>query len=242
MSKFDNLPSAEVISRREITSNLRIIKIRPEIKIKFQPGQYCTLCLDRPCRPYSIASSPEEDFLEFFIELIDGGELTPKLWELEPGDKLKIFPNPKGKFIFDPACQFKNHFFVSTVTGIAPFISMVRYAAVTGQWYDKKIFIFQGASYQDELGYVGELSQADFYQYFPTVSRPLDVRNAGWQGQTGRVNNVFLNFLKFAQKEKKIQPADTLIYVCGHPGMIEDIRSKTEKMAFEVREEKYFSS
>lgn len=242
MGKFDNLPMAEVIYRREVTPKLMIIKIRPEVKIDFQPGQYCTFCLDKPCRPYSIASSPEEDFLEFFIELVDNGELTPKLWELKPGDKLKIFPKPKGKFIFDRAERFKNHFLVSTVTGVAPFVSMIRHLAVSRLWHGKRIFVFQGASYQDEFGYNDELSQtAYFYQYSPTVSRPREEKNNSWEGQIGRVNDVFLDCLGYMREEKSIQPADTLIYACGHPGMIEDVKSKAGRMGFEVREEKYYN-
>lgn len=237
MKKFDNLPTAEVLSRQDIASNLMIIKIKPEVKIYFQPGQYCTLCLDDgPCRPYSIVSSPEEDFLEFFIELIDDGELTPQLWELRPGNRLKIFTKTKGKFVFDLDNKFKNYCFVSTVTGIAPFISMVRHAAVTNGWQGQKVFIFQGASYQDELGYNHELSAADFCRYFPTISRPKEVRNAGWQGLTGRVNNIFTDFLE----KSGFSPAETLIYACGHPEMIEDIKSKVGRLGFEIREERYF--
>jgi ferredoxin-NADP reductase len=51
---------------------------------QFKAGQYATLGVDydgkRIERAYSIVSSPyEQDWLEFFIELVPQGELTPHL-------------------------------------------------------------------------------------------------------------------------------------------------------------------
>jgi len=52
----------------------------------FLPGQYATLGVEdggkRIERPYSIASSPSEDEVEFFFELVPEGALTPQLHKL----------------------------------------------------------------------------------------------------------------------------------------------------------------
>lgn len=239
MGKFDSLPSATVLYRRDITSSLMIIRIKPEVEINFQPGQYATLHLDGISRPYSIVSAPAENFLEFFIELVENGELTPRLWRLRVGDTLKVFPKAKGKFIFEPDDRFKNHCFVATVTGIAPFVSMARQAAIDHGWRDKNVMIFHGASYQDELAYSEELTDILVCRYFPTISRPLELRNAGWNGLRGRVNNVFLDFLK--ENRTSFRPNDTLIYACGHPGMVKDVEFRANEMGFNVKTEKYFT-
>lgn len=238
MGRFDGLLTAEVLSRRDIAPGLMIIKVKPELKIDFKPGQYVTLHLDGISRPYSVVSAPGEDHLEFFIELVNGGELTLKLWSLKQGDKLNVFPNAKGKFVFEEDLRIRNHFFVATVTGIASFVSMVRHAAANDCWRDRNIFVFYGASYQDELAYAEELAGAKVCQYFPTISRPLELQNAGWKRYTGRANNVFLAFLK--SKAGSFRTDDTLIYACGHPGMIEDIKFKAGAMGFNIREEKYY--
>ena len=73
--------------------------------VQFSPGQYATLGVEhdgkRMERPYSIASSPFEDEMEFFFELVPEGALTPRLHKLQPGDGLLMRKVPKGKFTLD---------------------------------------------------------------------------------------------------------------------------------------------
>ena len=72
--------------------------------------------------------------------------------------------------------------------------------------------------------------------FVPTISRPDEEPNAGWNGETGRVNNVVE---KYAAKWG-LTPADTIIYACGHPGMIEDIKDRMLPQGFEVKEERFW--
>ncbi len=59
----------------------------------FEPGQFLQLGLPlndkRVNRPYSVAS-PFGQSLEFFIVLVEDGELTPHLWKLNPGDRVDV--------------------------------------------------------------------------------------------------------------------------------------------------------
>ena len=80
--------------RRNLTPDLAVVRLQPEIPYAFTPGQYCTIGLDGVERPYSIVSSPHEPFLE----LVPHGELTPKLWTLRVGDAVSLRPRPKGVF------------------------------------------------------------------------------------------------------------------------------------------------
>src|SRR6478736_4363398 len=84
---------ATVLERRELSEDLWLVKVDPGGPYQFKAGQYATLGVDhdgkRIERPYSIVSSPyEEGMLEFFVELVPQGELTPHLHKLHPGDKL----------------------------------------------------------------------------------------------------------------------------------------------------------
>src|SRR6266446_5313665 len=79
---------------------------------------------------FEIVSSPHEAFLELFLELVQHGELTPKLWTLRVGDAVSLRPRPKGVFTLEE--KFPVHLTVATVTGIAPFVSMLRHAIHRG--------------------------------------------------------------------------------------------------------------
>jgi len=129
---------------------------------------------------------------------------------------------------------------VATVTGIAPFVSMLRHVIHRGERRFRFV-VLQGASYQDEFAYREELEAAsarhpELLAYIPTVSRPGEERNRGWAGATGRVNTVVEEHV-----ERLGLPAEsTAAYACGHPGMIEDVARRLTPRDFLVKEEKYW--
>src|SRR5258707_3776829 len=120
---------AEVTRRVDFAPDLWMFRIRSGGEFKFVPGQYATLGVEtagkRVERPYSIASSPTEDEIEFFFELVPEGALTPLLHKLQLGDRLLMRKVPKGRFVLDTLTGKTNHLLISTVTGVAPFVSFV---------------------------------------------------------------------------------------------------------------------
>ena len=76
--------TARILERRDLSEDLWVIRVDPGGPFQFKAGQYATLGVDhgdkRIERAYSIVSSPYEEGLEFFIELVPQGELTPHLY------------------------------------------------------------------------------------------------------------------------------------------------------------------
>ncbi len=232
-------PTATLVDRRDVSEDLIVIKLQPdEGPFKFKPGQYCTLGLDGIERAYSIASAPHEPWLEIFVELVPEGELTPRMFRMEIGDRISIRPRAKGLFTLDQ--RVHHHFMVSTVTGVAPSISMLRNCYLEGT-QDHKFYVLLGASYEDELAYDVELAAlADTHphllEFVPTVSRPNEERNADWQGAKGRVNAITEEYLN----RFELPQDDTLIYACGHPGMIEGVREIVVPQGWMFKEERFW--
>ena len=144
--KPKKLSNAKIIRRVDFTDNLFKLWIETENPFTFKPGQYITIGSNNIERPYSIASAPAENLLELFVEYIPpehGGNLTPYLWNHQVGDSLTIRPRAKGIFTFEP--KYINHVMVSTVTGVAPYVSILRQYILDGL-NDHKFFIMDGAS------------------------------------------------------------------------------------------------
>ena len=234
------LPKARIVYRRDITEDLMVIKLKPEVDFTFKPGQYCTLGYGSVERAYSIASAPHEDELEIFVELVPlpDGVLTPVMWDLGVGEQMSIRPRAKGIFTMDE--RYTNHLMVATVTGVAPFISTIRsYLHRGGQGH--RFYVLQGASYLDEFTYEEEMTELavaypETVIYVPTISRPAEEKNAQWSGVAGRVNNIVEDYVE----KMGLDSESTLVYACGHPGMIEDLREKLEPQDFKVKEERYW--
>ena len=237
MARFDHYLDATVIYRQDVSDDLMILKLRPEQEIPFFPGQFCTLAINGVAKPYSIVSSPHEEALELFIERVPEGEMTRRLWRLKVGDCVKVMPRAKGRFFFEE--NFKRHFMVCTVTGVAPFLSMIRYKLKEGELHSHRIVVFQGASYQYEFGYFDELSELDrrgLLSYVPTISRPREELNQGWRGGKEKVHVLFARYLESLPPA----PHDTMVYACGHPGMIKEVAGASRARGYPFKEEKYF--
>ncbi|MBI2608106.1 MAG: hypothetical protein HYW47_00715 [Deltaproteobacteria bacterium] len=195
--------TAEIVQKKNLTPELWILWLKPSQKFEWQPGQYCTLGFEGTERPYSICSAPSEGIVELFLEVVPENlkterSLTPKLLELDVGTHIEMRAHAKGRFLVDKTCTTR--VMVATVTGIAPFISMIR-AHMEGYYGEckKPFYIFQGVSYMDEFGYEEELkryhAKGKVY-YVPTVSRPQEPRNKAWRGEIGRVNEILDRYFK----------------------------------------------
>jgi len=241
---------ARVTRRLDVSPELWMIRIRPEGPFAFTPGQYATLGLEgeqrRSERPYSICSSPYEDEIEFFFELVPNGELTPQLYDLQPGDQLLMRKIPKGRFTLDTTGSRTRHLLISTVTGVAPFVSYVR--TLCKDWKESgpfpvghELFLINGASRSWEFGYLDELrrvaSEVPWFKFVPTISRPWD--DEPWRGEVGRVDDVLR---KYAD-QWGLQGTNSVGYLCGHPEMIEHAKGILKRIGFSkenLREEIYW--
>jgi ferredoxin--NADP+ reductase len=90
-------------------------------------------------------------------------------------------------------------------------------------------------TYQEELEALAA-SHPDTVVYVPTVSRPTDVKNAAWTGVKGRVNTLVEEYVD----RYGLNSDSTLVYACGHPGMIEDVNERLNPRGFKVKEERYW--
>jgi ferredoxin--NADP+ reductase len=221
---------AQIVSRTDHAPDLWTIRLRTDPKPPFEAGQYVTLGVEENGRvierAYSVVSSPLEDELEFFFELVPQGELTPRLHRLQTGDRLLMRPRAKGLFTLGRKGGRKNHLMVSTVTGVAPFVSMARTLgreAEAGRVPDLRLVVLEAASRAFEFGYREELETlADrhgrWLRFVPSVSRPWE--DEAWVGERGRVEDILRKYLD----QGGMKPDDTVAYLCGHPGMIENAK------------------
>ncbi|HEY7025541.1 MAG TPA: FAD-binding oxidoreductase [Candidatus Limnocylindrales bacterium] len=240
--------NARLIKRVDHTSDLATFWVRFEGEpTPFEPGQYMTIGVYADGkivqRPYSVASPPETadgEGYEFYVRLVPILRFTTLLWRLPVGHPMRMI-GPKGRFLLEPD-DTRTHLFVSTGTGIAPFMAMMRQHLIQGS--PRRTVMLNGSSYVDELGYRDQLEawQADGtypVTYIPTISRPDDPRNEGWQGRSGRVENVVLDVCH----ELNLRPEETVVYICGNPDMIinvEELLMGAGFPEFHVKKELYW--
>jgi ferredoxin-NADP reductase len=217
--------NATLVAREDQHASLGYFKVRFDgDPTPFEPGQYMTIGVFADGRivqrPYSVASDPlaaGSDGYEMYVRLVNGGQFTPLLWRLPVGHRMRMI-GPKGKFTLEPDDD-RTHLFISSGTGNAPFVAMMRVLLREGR--PRRIVFLNGVSYQADLGYRSLLEgweRSGEYPvvYVPTVSRPDDASNAGWTGRTGRVESI----VGAVCDELGLTPANAIAYICGNPDMI----------------------
>lgn len=239
------------LERVNLTEDLAIFRFQPELPLQFIPGQYITIGIEqegkRILRPFSVFSAPHQEILELLIELVPEGQLTPILWQLQPGAELFYRERILGKFVLQEETPYSRHLMLATVTGCAPYMSIVRdlhHRIEKGERMQAPdMLILHGASYASELGMVAEEFQSyaqrySWLHYTPTVSRPKE--NPDWHGEIGRVEDVVRKWADNLGYTADV----TVAYACGHPGMIQNVKEILQRARFErtqIKEERYFT-
>ena len=210
-----NDPNAIVIQNIEISPGLAVLRVVPDgwDLPEFTPGQFAVLGLPgraprcRVCdseddprdpdklikRAYSIASSSvSTEYIEFYIVLVPSGSLTPRLFSLTNGDRLWLSAKISGLFTLDDAPDDKHIILISTGTGLAPYMSMLRTQLTCGA--QRRYAVLHGARHSWDLGYRGELMTlrrlCSNFAYAPIISRP-DEESATWGGEAGYIQDLW---------------------------------------------------
>lgn len=239
--------NATLTQRIDLTPEAYIFQVTPDSGFKpFLPGQYVAIGLPREfprpenfppeateerggkltLRTYSISSTPDAAYLEFYIITVPTGGLTPRLSVLKPGDRLYVAPKIAGTFNLHDVPKGANLIFVSTGTGIAPFVSMLRTPAT---WANAgKISVIHGVRFPEDLGFRAELEELaqhhNNFNYYPIVSRAND----SWDGKRGYVQSILFSD-NFA-----LNPEHDHLFLCGNPTMIEEVESKSIGLGYQL--------
>lgn len=229
-------PNATLVARIDLTPSVAQFRIRPDAGVPpFKPGQYFALGLEVEGRflqrPYSTASAAgaagATDELEFLVRRVSSGTFTPFLWKAAPGDRIWIGP-PKGLFTLRAGDE-RTHLFVSSGTGLAPFISMAD--ALLRARSGPLAVVVHGASYVSELAYRDRLESwaaGGGLVYVPTISRPFDLANERWSGETGRTEAILASVCGTLG----LNPLDSVAYLCGNPEMTDSAAAVLAGLGF----------
>jgi ferredoxin--NADP+ reductase len=237
--------NAVVSQRIEVSPGLVIMRVVPEgwELPEFTAGQYTVLGLHGSAprdlvsdeeelprdpmrlikRAYSIASSSSpKEFMEFYISLLPSGALSPRLFALNLGDRVWLSPKVTGVFTLEQVPADRNVALISTGTGLAPYMSMLRTRLMSGQ--TEHFAVLHGARHSWDLGYRSELMslsrKCSQFTYVPSISRPEEEPIA-WAGETGYVQDLWTGRRLNAPWGLEPNPGNTHIFLCGNPSMIE---------------------
>lgn len=214
--------------------------LRLDRTLDFESGQFVNLGVviegKRIKRAYSIGSAPGEK-LEFFIVEVDNGALTPRVLNLPVGAPVLVNPRPAGFFTLKWVADARDLWLVSSGTGLAPYISMLRTAEPWRRF--ERIIVLNGVRHAAQLGYGDELrGYAEEHDgrliYIPVVSRDPDAKGV----VHGRVTTALEDGTLEKLAGRLPDPALDHAMLCGNPAMLDDMQALLEQRGLVVNRRK----
>jgi len=229
-----------VLSVHHWTDRLFTFTTTRDQSLRFRNGHFTMIGLRVDGKPllraYSIVSANYEDHLEFLSIKVPDGAFTSRLQHIQVGDTIIVGRKPTGTLVIDYLLPGKRLYLLSTGTGLAPFMSIIR----DPETYEKfeQVILVHGVRQVDELAYhdvllehlpkhefLGELVTSKL-RYYPTVTRQA-YRNMGRVTELIETGKLFedLGLTPF-------DPANDRVMICGSPGMLRDLKEMLESRGF----------
>lgn len=178
-------------------------------------------------RAYSVASSPYDEFIEFFSVVIPQGEFTSKVNHIQVGDSLLLNTTPFG-YLTLARYQLplpNDLWLLATGTGLAPFLSILKTIDVWQQ-YQRIILVYsartsQELAYQAEIGSIKSIYGDNGAAF---VFLPIVTREADYAGEKARIPNLILSGKLTELVGQKLDKERSHVMLCGNPQMVEDTK------------------
>ena len=212
-----------VIENRPWAEGLFTLRVE-SAPLVFEAGQFVRIALDigneRVARPFSMVNAPADPVLEFYGIVVPQGPLSPRLARLAPGERLFVAPNPAGFLVLSELPAARTLWLMSTGTGIAPFISMLR----TGTPWQRfeTVVLVHAVRHARELVYrvdieACKLRFGERLRYVPVVSREH------WSGALhGRIPGLIGDGTLETAAGVELASATAQVMLCGNPDMLKD--------------------
>ncbi len=239
---MSNLIRERVTSVHHWNETLFSFKTTRDAGLRFKNGHFVMIGLDDPekgrplMRAYSIASANYEEQLEFFSIKVQDGPLTSRLQKIRVGDEIVVSTKPTGTLVLEHLIPGRNLYLLSTGTGLAPFMSIIRDPETYAQ-YDK-VILTHGVRNVSELAYAElitrELPNNEYFGddvrekliYYPTVTRE-PYRNQG------RLTDLMESGKLFSDIGLPAFDLETdRFMLCGSPSMLKDLTKILDARGF----------
>jgi ferredoxin--NADP+ reductase len=229
-----------VIDVHHWSDTLFTIKTTRDRSLRFRNGEFAMIGMEVEGRPlmraYSMASANYEDHLEFYSIKVQEGALTSRMQHIVAGDEILVSKKPTGTLLWDRMLPGKRLYLLSTGTGLAPFLSIIKDPEIYENF--EKVILVHGCRYINELTYqrliTHELRHNEYFGdsvrekliYYPAVTRE-PFKNYG------RINSLMQSG-KLMQDVgmPALNPADDRFMLCGSPSMLKSLTAILDEQGF----------
>ena len=215
--------TGKIVAHRAWTETLFSLRVAAP-QLAFQAGQFVRIALDvegkQVARAFSFVNPPEDPLLEFYGVIVPEGPLSPRLARLRAGDALQVASNPAGFLVLREVPDARTLWLLSTGTGIAPFLSILRTETPWQRF--REVVLVHAARHARELTYRDMISalqkqRGAALRYVTFVSR-----EAATGSLAGRIPAAIGDGRLEAAAGTRLSADSSQVLLCGNPDMLKD--------------------
>ncbi|HZV54210.1 MAG TPA: ferredoxin--NADP reductase [Rhodocyclaceae bacterium] len=223
----------QVIWIRHWTPTLISFRTTRAEAFRFVPGHYARLGMvdtlgNAIWRPFSMVSAADDDFLEFLLVLVPGGDFSARLAALKVGDAIMVEKLSYGFLTVNQLAPGNDLWMLSSGTGLGPFMSILR---DPDSWrsFDHLILV-HSVRRAEELAYRQDIeamrdsaaatgARADL-RYIPIVTREQEPGMLH-----ARIPQLIIDGRLEGAADVPLEVRHSRAMVCGNPELARDMRS-----------------
>lgn len=214
------------------TPRLLSFRISRDPDYRFVPGRYARLGLpaadgETVWRPFSMVSAGHDDFLEFLVVLVDGGEFSARLATMAVGDPVLVEKADFGFLTLDQLAPGETLWMFASGTGLGPFLSILRDQRPWNTF--RHLVLVHSVRNAEDLAYRQDiLAMRDAHavtgvgadlRYFPVVTREI-MRGA----LAARIPTLIEDGRLESAAGLDLTVENSRVMVCGNPDLARDMR------------------
>ncbi len=240
---MSNILEETVLETHHWTDNLFTLKVTRDPGFRFESGQFAMIGLKVDGKPlmraYSMVSAAYEEYLEFLSIKVPNGPLTSRLQHIKAGDTILVNRKTTGTLILDNLLPGKRLWFLSTGTGLAPFMSLIKDPAVYERY--EQVILTHTCRHVRELVYEdfiqNQLPANEFFGdevkdklvYYPSVTR----EEFKTQGRITDLIRSGKAFTDLGLPASGFNKDEDRVMICGNPAMMTELSDYLDSIGFE---------
>jgi ferredoxin--NADP+ reductase len=222
------------------TPQLVSFRISRDPGYQFVPGRYARLGLtdesgELVWRPFSMVSAAHDDFLEFLVVLVEGGEFSRLLATLKTGDPVLVEKANFGFLTLDQLAPGETLWMLASGSGLGPFLSILRDQTPWRSF--RHLVLVHSVRHAEDLAYRDDILAmreahaavgigADL-RYFPVVTREA-MRGA----LSARIPQLVEDGRLETAAGLTLDLDSSRVMVCGNPELAKDMRHLLVRRGF----------
>lgn len=221
---------ATIVEKRRWHQDLYSLRFEADLQ-PFEAGQYVRIEMsvngERMLRPYSLVNPPGLSVHEIYFNRVPDGPVTPRLCELEAGDRLQVDSKARGVLTLQSLPDSQNLWMFATGTGLGPFLSML---ATDDPWSRyRSVVLVHSVRYAQDLSYRQRIDAVSVARGMQFTYLPVVTREQTGHALHERIPPLVSGGTLERLSATDLSPQASHALLCGNQAMIEDVSAVLAK-------------